>query len=108
VIGIGSNQKQFFVLMDTGSSDLWVPAANCESEACQVHNTLGSNDSSTLQVSNKTWQIEYGAGGASGVLVSDSINIANLTVQRMPFGVATEIPGVLSELVNIFVEYVKI
>lgn len=90
-IGLGSNQKQFFVVMDSGSSDLWVPSANCQDRACVVHNRFGSNDSSTLDVSSQTWQITYGSGSAAGVLVADSVTIANLTVNRMPFGVATQL-----------------
>jgi hypothetical protein len=107
-IGIGSKQKQFFVVMDTGSSDLWVPSANCDDEACQDHHTLGSADSSTLQVSNKTWQIQYGSGAAAGVIVTDSVSIANLTVQRMPFGVADDVSDNFAQLVYVFVEYAKI
>jgi len=75
--------------MDTGSSDLWVPAADCKSVACQVHKTLGSKDSSTFRETKTPWQIKYGSGSASGVLVADSLSIGGLTVRHMPFGVAT-------------------
>ena len=90
-IQIGAHRKSFLVVMDTGSADLWVPAANCKSLACQVHNTLGSNDSSTLQATKTPWQIQYGSGFASGVLVADSVSIGKLAVRRMPFGAATQL-----------------
>src|SRR5579862_1502865 len=90
-IGLGSNQKQFLVVMDTWSSDLWVPSESCIERACLVHTRFGSNDSNTLQTSSKTWKITYGSGSAAGVLVSDSLTVGNLTVNRMAFGVATRL-----------------
>ena len=88
--------------MDTGSSDLWVPAVNCQSQACVVHTQFGSNDSSTLQVSQQKWQIQYGSGSAAGLLVADSLNIAGLTVKRMAFGVATQLSNTFAQFVQYF------
>jgi len=90
--------------MDTGSSDLWVPAANCQSQACIVHTTLGSNDSSTLQATNTPWQIQYGSGAAAGVLVADTFSIGGLTVKRMPFGTATQLTNNFAEFVFLLFE----
>jgi len=98
-IEIGSGKKQFLVVMDTGSSDLWVPAANCKSRACNVHKTLGSSDSSTLQVTNQPWQIQYGTGAAAGVVVADSLSIGGLQISRMPFGVATQLSNNFAQFV---------
>ena len=88
------------VVMDTGSSDLWVPAANCQSEACKVHETFGSADSSTLQATTTPWQIQYGTGSAAGVLVADTFTIGGLSVQRMPFGVATQLSSNFAQFVQ--------
>jgi Eukaryotic aspartyl protease len=101
-IGIGSNDKSFFVVMDTGSADLWVPAANCQSQACVVHSTLGSTDSTTLQATNQPWQIQYGTGSAAGVIVADSVNVGGLTVKRMPFGAATQLSNNFAQFVRWF------
>jgi hypothetical protein len=98
-IQIGSEGDTFLVVMDTGSSDLWVPAANCKSSACLVHKTLGSQDSTTLQATQTPWTIQYGSGAASGVLVADSVRIGGLTVSRMPFGVATQLTDNFGEFV---------
>ena len=89
--------------MDTGSSDLWVPAANCRSQACQVHTTLGSNDSSTLQATTQLWQIQYGTGGAAGVLIADTVVIGGLTVKRMPFGAATQLSNNFARFVMLVI-----
>ena len=87
--------------MDSGSSDLWVPAANCNSEACKVHETLGSNDSTTLQATNQPWQIQYGSGSAAGIIIADSLNIGGLTVSRMPFGAATQLSNNFAQFVSL-------
>jgi hypothetical protein len=88
--------------MDTGSSDLWVPGANCKSQACQVHTTLGSKDSSTLQATTKPWQIQYGSGSAAGVIVADSVSVGSLTVPRMPFGAVTQLSNNFASFVYSF------
>lgn len=89
--------------MDTGSSDLWVPAANCRSRACQVHTKFGSADSSTLQATNKPWQIQYGTGSAAGVIVADSVSVGGLKVPRMPFGAVTQLSDNFAQFVRILV-----
>ena len=88
--------------MDTGSSDLWVPGANCKSQACQVHTTLGSQDSATLQATTKPWQIQYGSGSAAGVIVADSVSLGSLTVKRMPFGAVTQLSNNFASFVSTF------
>jgi cathepsin D len=90
-IGIGSENKQFLVVMDTGSSDLWLPSVNCQDESCQNHETLSSKDSKTFQATKKPWVIQYGSGSASGVIVSDSLSIGGLNISRLSFGVATQV-----------------
>lgn len=87
--------------MDTGSSDLWVPAANCKSEACIVHKTLGSNDSTSLQTTTQPWQIQYGTGAAKGVLIADSLGIGGLTISRLPFGAATQLSSNFAQFVSL-------
>lgn len=87
--------------MDTGSSDLWVPAQNCKSEACTAHKTLGSNDSTSLQATSQLWQIQYGTGAAAGVLVTDSLGIGELTISRLPFGAATQLSNNFAQFVSL-------
>ena len=90
------------MIMDTGSSDMWVPSANCKSQACKVHETLGANDSHSLKLSTVAWQIQYGSGSASGLLVADSISIGGLNVSQMAFGVATQLTSNFAQIVCIY------
>jgi Eukaryotic aspartyl protease len=94
--------------MDTGSSNFWVPGKACSSIACNVHTTLGSSDSTTLNMNTITWAIQYGTGLARGVGATDSVSIGGLTVSNMTFGVATLLSNDFVDLVLfIFVIFVN-
>lgn len=98
-IRIGSNNKAFRCVMDTGSSDLWVPASDCADAACRTsplhktnvvnHETLGATDSSTLRTSTAAWTITYGSGAVKGKLVQDTISIAGMKTSSIAFGTAS-------------------
>jgi cathepsin D len=90
-VAIGAQKKAFTVVMDTGSSDLWVPSSTCKDQACVVHQNLSIADSTSLKTTTQPWQIQYGSGSAAGVLVTDDVNIAGLAVKLMPFGVAEQL-----------------
>lgn len=62
---LGTPGKQFNLLFDSGSADLWVPSQACNQDGtCGGHQTLNSKDSQTLQVSDpqQQWSITYGTG----------------------------------------------
>ncbi|EPS37846.1 hypothetical protein H072_8400 [Dactylellina haptotyla CBS 200.50] len=86
LITIGSNKKQFQVIMDTGSSDLWVPAAGASS----THSTLSQADSQSLVISNSPFSIQYGSGSVAGVLAKDTVNIAGMGIQTT-FGLSQQL-----------------
>lgn len=52
VFNVGTPFKQFTGCFDTGSSDVWLPLATCQSPSCQTHATYAPNASSTYKVSS--------------------------------------------------------
>lgn len=98
-VHVGSQKKTFNVIMDTGSSNFWIPSGTCRTVACRLHKTLSSSDSSTLQVSGVAWDIEYGTGDALGITGEDSVTLGGLTISRMAFGLATQISSEFIDIV---------
>ncbi|ORY73899.1 aspartic peptidase domain-containing protein, partial [Protomyces lactucae-debilis] len=90
-IRLGSNLKPFKMVMDTGSSDLWVPAADCKDKACLNHSTFGPEDSDTYRASKTDWKIAYGSGAAMGNLVQDTMQFAGLALGPVTFGTASRL-----------------
>ncbi|PWW76545.1 acid protease [Tuber magnatum] len=89
-VRFGSNNKPFILVIDTGSSDTWIPSDTCRSRACRVHATYGSRDSNTLVAGTRTFGIRYGSGQVEGTVVSDSISFAGFNM-NISFGVATRV-----------------
>ena len=109
-IQIGTPPRDFHLLMDSGSADMWVGSENCRSTnggtcVCLTqsliskrlptssslkgnHNFLGAVGSSTFSDSGKAWNITYGTGAVSGTKATDDVLIAGLALTRHNFGVA--------------------
>jgi cathepsin D len=83
----GSKGQEMHMLIDTGSTNTWVFGSDCKSSPCSIHNTFGKDDSTTLNVSTKTFQLAYGTGEVDGVMAQDRISFANYTLQ-LDFGLA--------------------
>lgn len=90
-IQIGTPPRNFKLLMDSGSSDLWVGGDGCKSQDggdCGNHVFLGSAFSSSFVDTGKQFQVTYGSGAVAGDIVTDNINIAGLKLNAHTFGVA--------------------
>ncbi|CAG8839265.1 24806_t:CDS:2, partial [Gigaspora margarita] len=80
--------QEFNIILDTGSSDLWIPNKKCTSATCQNHNIFDSSKSQIFNPEGKPWNITYSTGYASGVTGIDNIQIGNLTAINQTFGLA--------------------
>jgi cathepsin D len=86
-VEFGSNNQSMWILFDTGGTNSWVFGTDCTVTACEMHNTFGSNDSTTLQTTENTFSVGYGSGTISGFLSSDTVKIANFSLE-LSFGLA--------------------
>ena len=92
-INIGSPPQTFKVVLDTGSSNLWVPSQSCSSIACYLHSTYDSSSSSTYKQNGSDFEIRYGSGSLSGFVSNDVMSIGDLKIKNQDFAEATNEPG---------------
>lgn len=92
-ISLGTPPQQFNVILDTGSSNLWVPSSQCTSIACFLHSKYDSTQSHTYKANGTAFNISYVSGSLEGFVSNDVLNIAGIEVQGQDFGEAVKEPG---------------
>ncbi|KAJ8486927.1 hypothetical protein ONZ51_g4529 [Trametes cubensis] len=78
-VSIGTPPQTFKVVLDTGSSDLWVASTNCLS--CGVTGPNGQEQEITIR---------YGSGSVAGILATDTVSMAGFTVNPQTFLLAEQ------------------
>ncbi|KIJ20642.1 hypothetical protein PAXINDRAFT_165539 [Paxillus involutus ATCC 200175] len=87
-LAIGTPPSSFDVILDTGSSDLWVASSACQSSCAETEN-FDSSKSSTFQNLTRAFGVTYGSGEVTGTLVEDVVQMAGFAIKNQQFGSVT-------------------
>jgi hypothetical protein len=89
---LGTPAQSLRLVLDTGSSDLWVNTPNstlCKKKTapCSDSGTYDSSSSSSYAFVNNDFNITYADGsGASGEYASETVTIGSATLKEFQFG----------------------
>ncbi|KAJ6024515.1 hypothetical protein N7540_005312 [Penicillium herquei] len=95
-VTLGTPEQTIYLVLDTGSSDLWVNTPNstfCEenSSACNYYGTYNPSKSSTYAYVNSDFNISYADGsGASGYYATETLHIGDTKITDLQFGIGYE------------------
>jgi len=92
-VQLGTPPQTFKVVLDTGSSNLWVPSSGCTSIACFLHAKYDSSASSTFSKNGSSFEIRYGSGSMEGFVSRDTLAIGDITIKNQLFAEAMKEPG---------------
>jgi cathepsin D len=92
-ISLGNPPQSFKVVMDTGSSNLWIPDKACNDRGCSNKIKYDASKSSTYVKDGRSFRIAYGTGSCSGVLAKDNFCFGStgLCFDQQIFGQATSL-----------------
>ncbi|AGO11392.1 AaceriACR144Wp [[Ashbya] aceris (nom. inval.)] len=92
-VTIGTPPQNFRVVVDTGSSTLWVPGKECRAMACRLHNKYDHDRSSTYKENGTLTGVTYGSGSIMGYVSEDTFRISDLEIPGQQFTETTDEPG---------------
>ncbi|GJE87685.1 aspartic peptidase domain-containing protein [Phanerochaete sordida] len=88
-IAVGTPPTSFDVILDTGSSDLWLASGSSDTRSTRGITLFEPETSSTFQDLGKEFGITYGSGSAQGVLGEDRVLFSGFEVNQT-FGLVNQ------------------
>ncbi|KAI6037555.1 aspartic peptidase domain-containing protein [Pisolithus marmoratus] len=89
-ITVGTPPQTFQVVLDTGSSGLWVVTTSCTT--CSSDQTpFDSSKSSSYQASTSQLTITYGSGSVRGTVAKDTVSCGGFTIPTQELMAATTV-----------------
>ncbi|KAF7350721.1 Asp-domain-containing protein [Mycena sanguinolenta] len=93
-IQLGTPPQTFKVLLDTTSSNLWVPSTGCTSIPCRLHARYISSASTSYKANGSTIAIPHATGDLiNGFVSTDILAIGDLKIHNQDFVEATKEDG---------------
>jgi cathepsin D len=83
-LAVGTPATAYNVILDTGSSDMWLASSSCRT-GCVGVPTYDAAKSSTFQNLSTPFRIQYGSGAATGTLIRDVVQMAGFRVDDQTF-----------------------
>lgn len=96
-VSIGSPAQSFLLILDTGSSDLWVAGSQCTTQTCRSLTTFTTGSSSSYATSQAPFSITYGSGAAQGIISQDTVAMGGFSVNQQGFGKSSPSKFVVGE-----------
>lgn len=100
-ISVGTPAQTLNIVLDTGSSDLWLASTECDTTACESMDRYNPSDSSSSTNLTTSFSIQYGSGSTSGSLFQDLITLGGYSVASQTFASCDDVSsGLLSSGVS--------
>ncbi|KAJ7680998.1 aspartyl protease [Mycena polygramma] len=84
-VNIGTPPQPFNVILDTGSSDLWVADSNCQTCDKQTPLFKAGSSSTYAQTQTTPTPIQYGSGQVAGFISKETVSMGNFTLANQGF-----------------------
>ncbi|KAF8134343.1 aspartic peptidase domain-containing protein [Boletus edulis] len=94
VVLIGTPAQEFQLILDTGSSDLWVATDQCST--CSGVPLFNPSKSTSYKNDTSTLQITYGSGEVQGSVSEDTVSFAGFTMSQQLLSVSLTTDGLLT------------
>jgi len=89
-VNVGTPPQSFNLILDTGSSDLWVTDSQCAN--CQTATPkYDSSKSNTVSLSQFGTTIRYGSGQVAGQIGTETVSMGGFSVAKQTFLAASQL-----------------